>query len=273
MGQWVAISPAADASWAENSGVWRFYFSLILSLTAALMIAYAVGGMVFGHLPVFLINRFFMLHGMPAWLSAAGSLVVAIAWVNYLVQCHWSRASTDFCRYFRMMCYVTAATAWGVAVVIITFDAKPWGRWDGLAPTAEWIFLPLPWIWRDLLPLASPQVTDTLYITGIAAFGLFIVFLKGTWWRRGFPFFLGVTACVLGFYLLGEAAFDYGAARGLAEVSADFSKELKTSPGRYNAWNFLSWWSAMASMAYGAVLMSSTFILGPHHFKNNIDRS
>jgi hypothetical protein len=273
MGQWVSISPAANTAWTETSAVWRFYHSLILGLTVAVMVFYALSGVVFGHLPVFVFEGFFMLHGMPAWLVAGGTLVLAMAGVGHLVQCHWSRASADFCRHFRMTCYVVAITAWSVAVVVITFGAKPWGYWDGVAPTAEWFFAPLSWVWRDLLPLASPQVTGKLYIVGAVAVGLFIAFLESTWWRRGFLFFLGVTACTIGFYLLGEASFDYGAARGLAGVSADFPKELKANPGRYNAWNFLSWWGAVVSMAYGAVFMSSTFILGPHDLRTKVNRS
>ncbi|SDN92321.1 hypothetical protein [Polaromonas sp. JS666] len=273
MGRWVAISPGADPSWSEIGAVWRFYNSVVLGLTATVVVSYAVSGLVFGHLPVFVMTGFFMLHGMPAWLAAAGTLVLAMAWANQLVQWHWSQASADFCRRFRMMCYVAWATAWSVAVVVTVFDAKPWGRWDGLAPTAEWFFAPLPWLWRDLLPLASPHVTSKLYVAGAAAFGLFVVFLKSTWWPRGFPFFLGVAVCVAGLYFLGEAAFDYGAARGLAGASVNFPNELNANPGRYNAWNFLSWWGAVTSMAYGTVLVSCAFVLGPHDLKARTDRS
>ena len=74
-------------------------------------------------------------------------------------------------------------------------------------------------------------------------------------------FFFGVATCIMGFYFLGDAALDYSAARGLPGASPDYAKELKTNPGRYNAWNFLSWLGALACLAYGVLMVSISLVI------------
>ena len=86
-------------------------------------------------------------------------------------------------------------------------------------------------------------------------------------------FFLGAAACTAGFYFLGDAALDYSAARGLPGASPDYAKELKTNPGHYNAWNFLSWLGALACLAYGVIMMSVSLVIHAHDAKALVARS
>ncbi|CAN7438112.1 hypothetical protein [Polaromonas sp. LjRoot131] len=104
-------------------------------------------------------------------------------------------------------------------------------------------------------------MTGKLFFAGGTALALSLFFVKGIEWPKGAIFFLGVAACIAGFYFLGDAALDYSAARGLPGASPDYAKELKTNPGHYNAWNFLSWLGALACLAYGTIMTSMVFVI------------
>jgi len=263
MGRWVAMSAAADpkAAWTTSSAEQRFFNSTALGVTVAVLLAYALSGVVFGCLPFFLLDGFTMLQGTAAWIGAAGTAALALGWAAHLVQRHWSTASSTTCKSFRHICYIAVGTCVCLALIADVFGIPPMLRCGGLAPVSEWLFAPLPWIWRELLPLGSYKVTGKLLFAGAATIALSMLFIKGIKWPRGAIFFLGVAACIPGIYFLGDAAFDYGAARGLPGVSVDFSQELKANPGRYNAWNFLSWLGALACLAYGVVAMSIAFVI------------
>jgi hypothetical protein len=259
MGQWVALSTAADpkAAWTTSSAEQRFFNSTGLGVTVAVMLAYALSGVVFGYLPLFVLEGFVMLQGAAAWLGAVGTTLLALGWATHLVQRHWSSASAPACKTFRHVCYVAVATC---MCLIVLAELPGRLRWSGLAPASEWLFAPLPWIWQHLLPLGSPKVTGKLFLAGGVSLALVFFFLKIEW-RRAFIFFLGVVACIAGFYFLGDAALDYSAARGLPGASPDYAKELKTNPGRYNAWNFLSWLGALACLAYGVLMVSISLVI------------
>lgn len=227
----------------------------------AVLLAYALSGMVFGYLPVFMLEDFAMLQGTTAWAGAAATTAVALGWAAHLVQRHWSSASAASCIAFRRRCYVAAAIGPCVVIVVGVFSAAVMPQWSGLAPASEWLLAPLPWVWRELLPLGSPKVTGKLFFTGGAALALAFIFLKAIELPRVFIFFLGAAACTAGFYFLGEAALDYGAARGLSGASPDYAKELSSNPGRYNAWNFLSWLGALACLAYGVLMVSMALVI------------
>jgi len=266
MGQWVALSTAADpkAAWTKSSAEQRFFNSTGLGVTVAVMLAYALSGVVFGYLPVFVLEGFAMLRGAAAWLGAVGTTLLALGWATHLVQRHWSSASAAACKTFRHVCYVAVATCLCLIVLAeVSGGALSRLRWSGLAPTSEWLFAPLPWIWQQLLPLGSPKVTGKLFFAGGVSLALVFFFLKIEW-RRAFIFFLGVVACIAGFYFLGDAALDYSAARGLPGASPDYAKELKTNPGHYNAWNFLSWLGALACLAYGVLMVSTSLVIHEH---------
>lgn len=266
MGQWVALSTAADpkAAWTKSSAEQRFFNSTGLGVTVAVMLAYALSGVVFGYLPLFVLEGFAMLQGTAAWLGAAGTTLLALGWATHLVQRHWSSASPAACTTFRYICYVAVATCVCVlALAEVSGGPLSRLRWSGLAPTSEWLFAPLPWIWQQLLPLGSPKVTGKFFFAGGASFALALFFLKIEW-RRAFMFFFGVATCIMGFYFLGDAALDYSAARGLPGASPDYAKELKTNPGRYNAWNFLSWLGALACLAYGVLMVSISLVIHAH---------
>ena len=263
MGQWVALSTAADpkAAWTTSSAEQRFFNSTMLGVTVAILLAYALSGMLFGYLPLFVLEGFAMLQGTAAWLGSAGATLLALGWATHLVQRHCSSASAAACTTFRHICYVAVATCVCVlALAEVSGGALSRLRWSGLAPASEWLFAPLPWVWQQLLPLGSPKVTGKFFFAGGASFALALFFLKIEW-RRAFMFFLGVAACIAGFYFLGDAALDYSAARGLPGASPDYARELKTNPGRYNAWNFLSWLGALACLAYGVLMVSVSLVL------------
>jgi hypothetical protein len=270
MGQWVARSAAADpkAAWTKASAKQRFFNSTGLGVTVAVLLAYALSGMVFGCLPVFMLEDFAMLQGATAWAGAAASTALALGWAAHLVQRHWSSASASACATFRGLCYVAAATGLCVVIVVEVFGAPSMPRWSGLAPASEWLFAPLPLVWRELLPLGSPKLTGKLVFTGCAALALAFFFLKAIEMPRVFIFFLGAAACTAGFYFLGEAALDYSAARGLPGASADYAKALSSNPGRYNAWNFLPWLGALACLAYGVLMVSMALVIDVADFRS-----
>jgi|GEM_PF-821624 len=276
MGRWVALSAAADpkAAWTKAGAQQRFFNSTGLGLTVVVMLAYALSGVLFGYLPVFVLEGFAVLQGMAAWLGAAGTTLLALGWATHLVQRHWATASPAACTTFRHICYVAVATCVCVIVLAeVSGGALSKLRWSGLAPRSEWLFAPLPWLWHELQPLGSDKVTGRLFIAGGATFALAFLFLKGFKWPRVFMFFLGATACIAGFYFLGDAALDYGAARGLPGASPDYAKELTTNPGRYNAWNFLSWLGALACLAYGVLMVSISLAVPARDFDAMAARS
>lgn len=276
MGQWVAMSAAADpkAAWTKSSAERRFFNSTGLGMTVAVLLAYALSGVVFGYLPVFVMEGFALLQGTAAWFGAAGTTALALGWAAHLVQRHWSSASAAACTTFRHLCYVAVATCVCVIVLAeVSGGALARLRWSGLAPASEWLLAPLPWVWRELLPLGSSKMTGKLFLTGGAAFALAFFFLKAIERPRVFIFFLGAAACIAGFYFLGEAALDYGAARGLPGASPDYAKELNTNPGRYNAWNFLSWLGALACLAYGVLMVSMALVVQPADARAAVVRS
>lgn len=276
MGQWVALSAAAGpkAAWTNASAEQRFFNSAALGVTVAVLLAYALSGVVFGYLPVFVLEGFAMLRGTAAWLGAAGTMLLALGWATHLVQRHWSSASPAACTTFRQICYVAVATCVCVIVLVeVSGGALSRLRWSGLAPASEWLFAPLPRVWQHLLPLGSPKVTGKLFFAGGATLALAFLFLKGFEWLRAFMFFLGVAACIAGFYFLGDAALDYSAARGLPGASPDYAKELQNNPGHYNAWNFLSWLGALACLAYGVLMVSISLVVHAHDAKALAARS
>jgi hypothetical protein len=275
MGRWVALSAAADpkAAWTTAGAEQRFFNSTGLGITVAVLLAYALSGAVFGYLPFFLPDGFAILDGTSAWFGAAGTTALALGWAAHLAQRHWSDASRAACTTFRYTCYIAVATCACLTVIAEVFGMPPMLRWSGLAPASEWLFAPLPWVWRELLPLGSPKVTGKLFFAGGVALAIAFFFVKGVKWSKGFTFCFGVAACIAGFYFLGEAALDYGAARGLAGASADYAKELKTNPGRYNAWNFLPWLGALACLAYGTVMVSISIAIPARDFEDRGVRS
>jgi hypothetical protein len=276
MGQWVALSAAADpkAAWTTASAEQRFFNSTVLGVTVAVLLAYALSGMVFGYLPVFVLEGFATLQGAAAWFGAAGTIALALGWATHLAQRHWSSASSGACTTFRYLCYIAVATCVCI-VALAEVSGGPLSRlrWSGLAPASEWLFAPLPWVWRELAPLGSDKVTGKLFGTGGAALALAFFFLKGIERPRVFGFFLGAAACIAGFYFLGDAALDYSAARGLPGASADYARELKANPGRYNAWNFLSWLGALACLAYGVLIISMSLVIQARDAKAMAARS
>ncbi|UUZ69506.1 hypothetical protein LP416_08555 [Polaromonas sp. P2-4] len=75
MGRLVAFSASVDpkSTWANLHPHQRFFNSCFLGAVTVAMIAYALAGVVFGYLPVFLLEGFVTLHGVPAVLAAAGT--------------------------------------------------------------------------------------------------------------------------------------------------------------------------------------------------------
>jgi hypothetical protein len=275
MGRRVALSASGThAAWTAASAQERFFNSTALAVTVAVMLVYALSGAVFGCLPFFLPDGFVLLQGTPAWLAAAGVTALALAWATHLVHRYGPAALLRACTALRHVAYVLMVTCFCLSLIAAELSHVPPSlRWSGLAPASEWLFAPLPWMWRELLSLASPKVTERLFFFGGTALAFSLLFIKGTKWPRGGLFFIGAAACIAGFYFLGDAAFDYGAARGLPGVSATYAGELKANPGYYNAWNFLSWLGALACLAYGAILIARALLIHDRDAKALAERS
>lgn len=274
MGPRVALLAShTHAAWTAAGAQEQFFNSTALGVTVAVMLIYALSGAVFGCLPFFLPDGFVLLQDTPAWLGAAGVTALALAWATHLLHRHVPTAQPGACTVLRHVAYVLAVVCFCLSLLAAMSHVPPSLRWSGLAPSSEWLLAPLPWVWRELLPLASPKVTEKLFFFGGTALAFSLLFTKGTKWPRGGLFFIGAAACIAGFYFLGDAAFDYGAARGLAGVPAIYAEELKANPGQYNAWSFLSWLGALACLVYGAILIARALLIDERDAQALIERS
>ncbi|UUZ69505.1 hypothetical protein LP416_08550 [Polaromonas sp. P2-4] len=132
----------------------------------------------------------------------------------------------------------------------------------GLAPDADWMLSPLPWAWQHLLPLAADKVVGRLFLVGGVSVATALLFIKGIRWPKAAAMFLGLTACMVGAYFLGDASYQYVAARSIASVaSSDLAQELRANSGRYNAWTFVCWWGGLAALALGVLMMAVALLV------------
>ena len=248
-----------------------------------ILLAYGCAGIVYGNLPMMTPAGFIDMPGACAWLTAAMAFALAILATDWLVRGEltppppqtvvvtkrWSRGSytqtvmpphvfpEPRSSWQRIGCLGVAAVACASALVGRATLALGWqafARPGGLAPQAEWPLLPLQWAWPWLLPLARRPIVLGLIGAGavllVAAYLLEWRKVRGAW----FPF-LTVLPMLLAVGFLGDAAFDFAAARSLGGlVEPELASELAQQPGRYNVFNFLSLWGGIGSGTVGLIL-------------------
>ncbi|ADU39448.1 hypothetical protein Varpa_5292 [Variovorax paradoxus EPS] len=248
-----------------------------------ILLAYGCAGVVYGNLPMMTPAGLIDMPGACAWLTAAMAFALAILAIDWLVRGEltppqpqvivvtkrWSRGSytqsvmpphvfpEPRSSLLRIGCLGVAAVACASALVGRATLALGWqafARPGGLAPQAEWPLYPLQWVWPWLLPLARRPVVLGLIGAGAvllaAAYFMNWRKVRGAW----FPF-LTVLPMLLTLNYLGDAGFDFAAARGLGGlVEPELARELAHQPGRYNVFNFLSLWGAIGFGTVGLIL-------------------
>lgn len=248
-----------------------------------ILLAYGCAGIVYGNLPMMTPVGLIDMPGACAWLTAAMAFALAILAIDWLVRGEltppppqavvvtkrWSRGSytrtvmpphvfpEPRSSLLRIGCLGVAAVGCASALVGRATLALGWqafARPGGLAPQAEWPLYPLQWIWPWLLPLARRPVV--LGLIGVGAVLLAAAYFMN--WRkvRGawFPF-LTVLPMLLALNYLGDAGFDFAAARGLGGLAEpELVSALARDAGRYNAFNFLSLWGGLGFGTVGLII-------------------
>jgi len=248
-----------------------------------ILLAYGCAGLVYGNLPMFTPFGLIDMPGACAWLTAAMAFALAIFAADWLVRGELALAPppvTVVTRVWRpgslpspalpphvfaqprssvlrIACLGVAAVACASALVGRATLALGWqafARPGGIAPQAEWPLFPLQWAWPWLLPLTRRPVV--LGLVGVGAVLLAAAYLMN--WRkvRGawFPF-LTVLPMLVMLNFLGDAGFDYAAARGLGGLDEpELVRALAQYPGRYNIFTFLSLWGAIGFGTVGMIL-------------------
>ena len=250
-----AVDPGSD--WARNTAPARAALSGAVFAASLMMMAYGLGGLVYGVLPVFVGNGFIVLNGIPVVLAAAGSLGLAAGWASHLVQRHWSPVQSQDCERVRLRAYQLTACGWVggfIAALGIELGAKDLAQPVALEALAQWPFMPLPLVWQHFLGLASDAVVIRLLIAGIFTFALGIVMAQ--FWRAATLVLFGATACIMAAYLIGDASYQFAAARSLSGMqSPAIAGEFQQYPGVSNIWTFLCWWGGWSTLLVAAVLV------------------
>lgn len=248
-----------------------------------ILLVYGCAGLVYGNLPMFTPFGLIDMPGACAWLTAAMAFALAIFAVDWLARGELAVVPppvTVVTRVWRpgtlpspalpphvfpqprssplrIACLGVAAVACASALVGRATLALGWqafARPGGIAPQAEWPLFPLQWVWPWLLPLTRRPVV--LGLIGAGAVLLVAAYLMN--WRkvRGawFPF-LTVLPMLVALNFLGDAGFDYAAARGLGGLDEpELVRALAQYPGRYNVFTFLSLWGAIGFGTVGLIL-------------------
>jgi len=250
-----------------------------------ILLVYGCAGVVYGNLPMFTPVGLVDMPGACAWLVAAMAFALAILAVDWLVRGElepappkttvtvvkqaWRPGSFPShalpppvvprprSSVLRIGCLLVAAVACVSALVgraTLAWGWQAFARPGGIAPQAEWPLFPLQWVWPWLLPLARRPVVLGLIGTGalllVAAYLMNWRKVRGAW----FPF-LTVLPMLMALNFLGDAGFDFAAARGLGGLAEpDLVGALAQHPGRYNVFNFLSLWGAIGFGTVGLVL-------------------
>lgn len=262
-----------------------------------ILLAYAVAGCVYGHLPMLTPVGFIDMPGACAWLMAIASFALALATIDWLTvgeprppasaprsvttthtlwlapgrplrQVEAKTAlppelpSSSWHQRLRTCCLLVAAIAIGSALAgrgLLALGLQAFATPGGLAPRAEWPLYPLQWVWPWLLPLARDRFVLWLICIGI---GLFAMTQLLSWRKvKGawLPFLLIVPILVV-LNHLGSAAYDFAAARGLGGLNdAALVLELARDPGRHNVFTFLSLWIAIGFASVGLIV---GFVMG-----------
>jgi hypothetical protein len=265
-GRFVSVARAAEGShFGQLHPEQRFVNSAGLAALVLLLALYALCGWVFGVLPVFVLDGFLPLQGVPAVAGAVGSAALAFAWGTHLAQRHWSGASAKACEGMRQAAYWISGAGWALAavsvVVVIVADLHFLARPLGLAPKAEWMLAPLPWVWPRAVVFARDAFVVRLIVAGAIFVVLFLLFHKLAWTRCKMVF-LGLVLWTAGLYFIGDGAYLYAAARALGGLRLPpLEQALQADPGLHNAWTWLAWWGGWTSVAFGTLVLAGALFL------------
>ena len=270
MGRWIARSAAADpqAHWYGLHPAQRFLNSCGLAVVALVVGAYGMAGMVYGYLHFFVIEGFALLQGFVAWMVSLGCLALAWASLTVLVQRHWSGASATRCESRRTMALWIWGICWAAALVVELLASMGSGRHRthiAIAPDSQWMLAPLPWLWPYFIDFAADRIVLRLFLIGGGSLAAGALVFK--LWPRAGAFFWGLTSCAAGAYCLGDASYQYAAARALGGLGVPgLARELSASPGVYNAWTFVCWWGGWAFLAFGTLMIAAGLFMPTRSF-------
>ena len=268
-GRFVSLAEAAARGhYAELPPEQRLLSSTALAIVCVLMGLYALCGMVFGYLLVFMPGGFLPLQGVPAVLGSVGSAALGFGWATHLVQRHWSTASERGCATVRRAAYRVSGVSWVLAMlaalVILAADIHWLARPLTVGPQAEWLLAPLPWLWRYTVAFARDDVVIRIYVVGTIGVLGFLLFHKGLRWPRGEMACIGLLSWTVGLYFVGDGAYLYAAARGLGGLQAPhLTAAWGTAPGLHNAWTWLAWWGGLTGVAAGTLSLWASVFLPP----------
>jgi hypothetical protein len=261
------MSDAASRShFADIRPEQRLLSSTALAVMSFVLWLYALSGLMFGYLPVFVLDRFLTLQGVPAVLGAVGSAALGFGWSIHLFERHWSTASAERCAALRRTAYQFSGLAWAVAAcvlfVMVALDIHALGRPIGLAPRAEWMLAPLPSLWRFAVAFSRDAVEVRLFVVGTASVLGMLLFQKGLPWPRGMMACIGLLLWTVGLLFVGHGAFQYAAARGLGGlILTEVRQAWSSDPGLHNAWTWLAWWGGLCCLAAGTLVLYASLIL------------
>jgi hypothetical protein len=230
-----------------------------LAVIVFIMLAYSASGLIFGYLPFFLVH-FVVLTGVPAVLSSLGCAALALALATHLPL----RIQAPGLERFRIHAYWAMATFWCLAVAtgILAAGGKVvYSSPRPIAEDADWMLMPLPLLWRHFLPLGSDKATAWLFWAGVLVMIIGVLF-SGLW-VRVFLCATGMVMAMFGATLLGDASYQFAAARGLEGIFApSLAADLRREPGHYNAWTFLYWWGGCGFVVFGVLVMALALLPG-----------
>lgn len=267
MGRIVARSAAVhgDSAWAKARPARQLLNSCALGVSAAVMVAYGLSAFIFGQLHFFVGDGFSLLNGLTALAAAGGCVAVGIGWGTHLVQRHWSAAVGQRCGSVRLKAYGIWALFWLAALAIELLGDRGIG-WPGLtvgiAPAAQWPLFPVPVVWPSFVRFASDGVVSRLGGLAVVCVMLGVLLVHGFSRPRPGMVLYGLAVCALGAYFLGDAAWQYAAARNLAGLgNTEMAKSLAANPAGHNAWTFVCWWGGWAAIGMGIILIASGFLI------------
>lgn len=251
-----ASAAGQPSRWSQLSPVKRMRNSCATALFTLLTAVYALMGMLYGNLPFFSGDDILMLQGATCLLASLAAAALSVVGVSHLLERY--APPVGGLQKLRSGCYVVVFAGISAAVYAATpgmsriraFEAS-----RALRPEAEWLYWPLPWLWSVVSPLSDIHWTSLVYLgVGFTLAVAVLVMRVASSYRAAVAGF-ATAACVWAAHALGEAAFYYGAARGLAGANPSFAQHLLTQPGNYNAWTALWWWSALTALAIGGLGM------------------
>jgi hypothetical protein len=256
---------AAGSPWYTAHPEQQLVNSGFLLVCAWVTFLYGVSGLVFGYLPVFVLDGFLPLQGVPAVFVAAGSIAMGTAMGSHVVQRHWSTASAQSCAAIRRRAWKLAggSLALGIALMFLVLfgNLHALARPVAVQPDAEWMLAPLPWAWPHALPLARQKVSTFLMVAGFAAGLAMLLFIKLQWTRLAF-ICMALVLLAAGAYFVGDSAYGYAATRSLAGIrDLEEAAAWRANPGLANAWLWLAWWGGATALAAGVLMLTASLRL------------